>query len=275
MRNPPLTQTTWRPVLEGSKSAISGRSLHSQDSHTPSPRPQRENISSQIVTPEGRQKSGEGVNRSSERRSALERISQLIERVPLLQDGIANSASGRLQEVQIQYIEENPNLHASRGSNIPSSSKTPRAGTLTGQGGITDRSPIRTLSKDRVHDSSRLGPVYTPNSAPREAGNYALLADDLPQLARATEKAKGKASLPPESRKRVTRSSSQKSVAVKKRRVTKVHNSPKRRTPPATPATGQAGRNQGTSTGAQPSTTVYPSARRKGTDFRSDPNPLP
>ncbi|KAF3572710.1 hypothetical protein F2Q69_00058525 [Brassica cretica] len=70
----------------------------------------------QMQLREGNQKSGEGSGHSLERRparerlslpeprSALERLSTPVERVPLLQDGIANEASDRLQEVNIEYL---------------------------------------------------------------------------------------------------------------------------------------------------------------------------
>lgn len=264
-------RTEWRPVSEGAKTLDrSAHSAHSQMSHTPSPRPQRENISSQAGTTDARQNSGNGTP-SAERRSALARLSLPVERVPLLQDGVANTASGRLQEVQIQYLEENLNLLTSGGSNKASTSKTPRTGTSATQGGITDRSPIRTLSEDRVHVSLRLGPVYEPYSDPRAAEQETSLSEDFPLLARTTDK--GKASLPAGTRKRVARSSTQ-GISLKKRRVTK-GNSPKRRTPPATPSAGQATATQGTTTRAQPRTTAFPSSRKKGADFRSGPNPLP
>lgn len=263
-------RTEWRSVLEGSKSDTPGKSVHSQVSHTPSPRPQRETISSQAVSPQvAMHKSGDSSNLSNERRSSLERLSRPVERVPF-QDGIANAASGRLQEVEIQYLEENLNIQASGGNTNPSSSKTPRSGSLMAQEGITDRSPIRSLSEDRVHVSLRLGPVYE-SAALRDFGSEETLSEDIPHLRRPTEK--GKASVA-DSRKRVAKTTNQ-GVSVKKRRVTKGHNSPKRRTPPATPGAGQAKKTQGATSGAQPRTTVFPASKRKGTDFRSAPNPLP
>lgn len=208
-------RTEWRPVAEGTKTLDrSAHSAHSQMSHTPSPRPQRENISSQAGTTDARQKSGNGTP-SAERRSALERLSLPVERVPLLQDGVANTASGRLQEVQIQYLEENLNLLTSGGSNKASTSKTPRTrtGTSATQGGITDRSPIRTLSEDRVHVSLRLGAVFESYSDPRAAEQEISLTEDIPLLARTTDK--GKASLPAGTRKGVARSTTQ-GISLKK-----------------------------------------------------------
>lgn len=98
-------------------------------------------------------------NPSHERRSALKRLSLPKERVPLLQDGVANAESGRLQEVDNQYLEENLTVHLSGGSNLPSSSRNPENTTRDQYDPSQDRFPIRTLSEDRLHVSLRLGPL--------------------------------------------------------------------------------------------------------------------
>ncbi|KAF2531397.1 hypothetical protein F2Q70_00033574 [Brassica cretica] len=100
---------TWRPVAEGSRKGNSDSQGMSQVSHTPSPRPQREEESLQrAITNRENQNSGNGSARSSERRSAHGRLSLPSPRIPLLQDGVANPKSGRLQEVPIQVLEDNP-----------------------------------------------------------------------------------------------------------------------------------------------------------------------
>lgn len=95
-------RTEWRPVANGSQQGGTSKSVHSIASHTPSPRPQREgSCNVNVSTPVLRQTSGGGSVPSQERRSALERLSQPKERVHLLQDGVSNVVSGRLQEVNI------------------------------------------------------------------------------------------------------------------------------------------------------------------------------
>ncbi|KAG5399507.1 hypothetical protein IGI04_014114 [Brassica rapa subsp. trilocularis] len=165
--NPPYdygirTDPHRRPVIAGAKSSTPQRLSHSQATHTPSPRPQREGPSIQLVTPVANQRSEDRGNHSSERRSALERLSHPKVRIPLLHDGFANSASGRLQEVDIQYLEDNLNHQTSGGSCRPSGSKDKRPIGEVDQQGFTDRSPIRSLSEDRIHVSLRLGQVNNP-----------------------------------------------------------------------------------------------------------------
>ncbi|KAF3496450.1 hypothetical protein DY000_02054522 [Brassica cretica] len=219
-------RTEWRPVIAGTKSSTPQRLCHSQATHTPSPRPQREGPSTQLVTPVANQRSEDRGNHSSERRSALERLSQPEVRIPLLQDGVANSASGRLQEVDIQYLEDNLNLQTSGGSCRPSGSKDKRPIGEVDQQGFTERSPIRSLSEDRIHVSLRLGPVNNPEPNLNGTGMMALRSADVPKLVGNAEKGKGKASLPSGSKKRIVRSPTQ-GVNVKKRRITKGQNSPR------------------------------------------------
>lgn len=144
----------------------------SQFSHTPPPRPPREPMIN-----------NQEVESSLDRRSALERISQSVarmllpdgddqniqpaplsqdrlpvlqrialpqanERVPLLHNGVANSDSGRLQEVEVQYMEDTFPLHIlNTSSGNPSSSKPPAKERLS----LPQVSPIRSLSSDRAH----------------------------------------------------------------------------------------------------------------------------
>ncbi|KAH0921311.1 hypothetical protein HID58_021329 [Brassica napus] len=219
----------WRPVAEGLKSTTPARSSYSKVSHTPSPRPQREGISTQAGSAETNNKSVDGSIPSHERRSALERLSLPTERVPLLQDGVANSASGRLQEVDIQYLEDNLPLPQSGGINVASSSKQQRTPIMDQQEGFVDRSPIRTLSEDRIHVSLRLGPMM---SSPVDRNTQGLVEQqalhaDVPRLGATSKKGKGPLQLQPVTKKRTTRSSPQ-GLSVKRRRVTKTQNSPRR-----------------------------------------------
>ncbi|CAN7053601.1 unnamed protein product, partial [Brassica oleracea var. botrytis] len=101
---------TWRPVTMAGNLKTPTQSIQSQVSHTPSPRPLRE-----VMLPPGNataRNTGDHEPHSGERRSALERIlvperlSGQPTRVPLLHNGVANLDSGRLQEMNIQYLED-------------------------------------------------------------------------------------------------------------------------------------------------------------------------
>ncbi|CAH8353509.1 unnamed protein product [Eruca vesicaria subsp. sativa] len=114
-------------------------------------------------------------------------------------DGIANAESGRLQEVNIQLLEEVISPNFPGGSNIPSGSRNPTPHERDQYDPNQNRSPIQTLSEDRLHVSLRLGPILP---APE---------DDMPSLIRS------KSSKPPNSstartqseKKRTLRSSTQ------------------------------------------------------------------
>ncbi|KAF2591202.1 hypothetical protein F2Q70_00041434 [Brassica cretica] len=207
----------WRPIAVSSQSGTSSKRTLTTTSHTPSPRPPRECETPQREkTRPTHQDSGDGTLLSNERRSALDRISQPAERIPLLQDGMANSASGRLQEVDIQYLEDTLPLHASGGSNIPSSSKTPRLSSTGINEGMLDRSPIRSLSEDRLHVSLRLGPLQDSDSGNGKKANK----DHDKSPPTGLRLGKGRQGVHPAARKRILRSPNQ-GAALKKRKVTK------------------------------------------------------
>ncbi|KAG2310252.1 hypothetical protein Bca52824_021809 [Brassica carinata] len=170
------------------------------------------------ATPNSRQKSGEGSIPSMERRSALECISLPTERIPLLQNGAPNAESGRLQEVPIQQLEEILTLPGSGGSVLPSSSRN--SALLNGDhyDPTQDRSPIRSLSEDRLHVSLRVGPLF-----PDE--DEELLA----QRERTNDKRPAGAVRKPALAKKLGSKSPPQGVSVKKRRITKAQNSPRRR----------------------------------------------
>ncbi|KAH0917249.1 hypothetical protein HID58_024909 [Brassica napus] len=223
--NNPPSRSEWRPVAGGSKTGSQSKTVHSLVSHTP--RPQREVMSPQIAaTPRSRQKSDERSVPSHERRSALDRLSLSGDRIPILQDGVANSASGRLQDVNIQYLEENLEINKSGGKDIPSSSRNPGRTATEQYDPSQIRSPIRTLSEDRLHVSLRLGPLLEPDSEEDVAIPLKLkgIRESSPVEMRA---AKNKSSLPV-AKKRVCRSPTQ-GVNVKRRRVTKTQSSPRRK----------------------------------------------
>ncbi|KAG2301147.1 hypothetical protein Bca52824_029798 [Brassica carinata] len=201
----------WRPIASGSRIETSSKSGRSQGSHTPSPRPQREGGSS-LLGSGGRQSSGDNNPTSQDRRSALDRLSLPKERVPLLLDGAANADSGRLQEVDIQYLDETMPLHQSGGSNVPSSSKIPAQERAKEYDASQDRSPIRSLSEDRLHVSLRLGPLHISEEEEEEE-NATLQTSDNRRLKSTIsiglQDRMGKTVNPSPSKKRTVRSSLQ------------------------------------------------------------------
>ncbi|KAH0861643.1 hypothetical protein HID58_089905, partial [Brassica napus] len=153
---------------------------------------------------------------SGERVPAKERLSVHTQRTstPDLRDSL--SGSKRRHEDGEIHMEENV-LPVNNIINItrPSSSTVFESGRL----GPGDRSPIRTLSEDRIHVSLRLGSLGS------ETTSEGTDISDLPDLS----KAEGKKKLTkPQDRKRVARSPVQ-GVSLKKRRVTKSKESPRRK----------------------------------------------
>lgn len=347
---------SWKPVTETANQKTPTRSLQSQVSHTPSPRPQREAIlptsagsakhsedvqmpisgdrrsalerlsaphqssfrtavgqeipttgelsEAQLQHSEERRSalnrlstplppaghldalqtdlttmgrpSGTQVLGSGDRRPALERLSGQPSRVPLLHNGVANVDSGRLQEVNIQYLEDSiPPI--SGGFQLGTSSRAPAFNFGTIQEAFQGSSPIRSLSEDRIHVALRLGPVIT-ESAEESGDDPVMPASQRPMRSarialKAAKAAKtaGKKKLSnqtanPETRKRVTLSPLQ-GVSLKKRRVTK--NSPVRR------ITGSGTHTTTALRGKRPSTTINPATIKRGTDFRTVPGSLP
>lgn len=286
----PTAKTFWRPVSEegSGRQAPSGRQTHSvqsQVSHTPSPRTQREPMTAargalinsphtpkETSVPSGERRSalerisgtsnrtplplGETSTPAGERRSALERISGEPDRVPLLRNGVANSDSGRLQEVNIQYLEDALPYKTPPGSMVPSTSKAAVAGSSNSQA-ARGESPIRTLSEDRAHVSLRLGalpPLPIHNSPP-------------PSFSKAAGKQKAPRAPP---RKRVQSSPVQGVSLTPRRRVTKAKGSPKRKIPATTKAKGKA-----PAKGDRPATTLIPAITKKRADFRTAAPSLP
>lgn len=149
----------------------------SQTSKTPSPRPPREHIQ---ITPQeklaGSQERISALQRLSgstpqDRTSALQRLSGSASRVPLLVNGVANSDSGRLQEVEIQYLEDNLQNNLAGSSGKASSSRAPAHERLS----LPQSSPIRTLSEDRRHITITMD---VPNQM--EGSGQSLRMEDQP-----------------------------------------------------------------------------------------------
>ncbi|KAL0794299.1 hypothetical protein Bca101_065676 [Brassica carinata] len=141
--NRSTSRNEWRPIQTNSQTGTNSRTSPAQVSHTPSPKPPREGTS--LHTPVSNQSLNGGSLLSSERRSALDRLSLPKERTPPTRR-VPNAESGRLQDVDIQYLEENLTVHLSGGSNVPSSSRHQERETPNPYDPAQDRSPIRTLS---------------------------------------------------------------------------------------------------------------------------------
>lgn len=156
---------------------------------------------------------------SEERRSAKERLSVQTKRTGNVDMRETNSDSRNLQDVELQYLElPEPPVPNSTIITRPSSSNVFDAGRL----GPCDRSPIRTLSEDRIHVSLRLGTLISDS----DSGDWELENQtDVPLLSKAEGKKKLEKA---QGRKRSSRSLVQ-SVAGKKRRVTKPPTPPRRK----------------------------------------------
>ncbi|KAL0798136.1 hypothetical protein Bca101_053310 [Brassica carinata] len=256
-------RSEWRPVA--SKSGGHSKEALSLVSHTPSPRPHREGGSSILGgISASRQVSGGGSVPSQERRSALHRLSLSSERIPILQDGRPNEESGRLQDAPTQVLEQN-----NGNKSVPSSSRNLVSAAGTPYDISQDRSPIRTLSEDRVHVSLRLGPLFT--SEDDDSLNLRL-PTNVPKASSRSTAGRNSENAATASRKRSQRSSGQ-GTPVKKRRTTKVIPSPRRRQGKEVGSkTMDTSKEAGT---AQPKIPQIPATKKKGTDFRSAPKPLP
>ena len=194
----------------------------------------------------------------------MERLSGVPDRVPLLHNGIANSDSGRLQDVNIQYLEDAPPYQTPPELLRASTSKAAAAGSAQEQSQIQTRkqaaredSPIRTLSEDRAHVSLRLGPMPPLTGA----------TSPEPTLSKAAGKRVTRA--PPNSR---VQGSPAKGVPVNKRKVTKAKSSPKRKLGVVSKAKGKG---KALAPGARPATTLIPAITKKRVDFQTAPPSLP
>ena len=270
--NPPV-KNVWRHVSGDRENGRHSNSVQSQVSHTPSPLPPRERITSPNITPQGtprpageksatpsarrsaleRLSDGDTNASTGERRSALARISTPPTRVPLLHNGVANSESGRLQEVDIQYLEEMFPYQTPEAPSIPSSSRLPPSGERV-NAGMLERSPIRTLSEDRAHVSLRLGPL--PPSVSPPSTRMTLRGTGKKKIAKTPAK------------KRTIRSPVQ-GISLNKRRVTKAQSSPKRKLILDSKAEGKG------KASSQPAAVLIPAITKEKADFRTAPDSLP
>lgn len=211
---------------------------------------------------------------SQERLPATERLSTQTQRISPLERLEVNAASERVLVVDNQTREE---PHSPRNNMIitrPSSSNVFGSGRL----GPGERSPIRTLSDDRIHVSLRLGPLLSDKE------EEDAQQDDLPLLSKAAGKRKADGEKPT---KKTSRSLTQ-GVAVKRRRTTKAQNSPRRasprknsprRNPPRRKLMADAivagGGLSGVSRSTPKGPKIIPPIVKKGKDFHPPPPSLP
>ncbi|KAG2332792.1 hypothetical protein Bca52824_003972 [Brassica carinata] len=218
------------------KGSLTHSQTQSQVSHTPPPRPPREGIAGSLEDGDGTD-THEGPS-SQTRISALQRLAPppLSERTPLLQNGEPNSESGRLQEVEIHFLEENFPNHILNTAEVSSSSKLPVKERLS----LPQDSPIRTLSEDRRHLTASCLVIHSPvaTEEPVQEGQHNTRSATKRKSAAAKASGKRKASDNPTSRKKVVRSPLH-GVSLKKRRVSKAQNSPRRKLYDESPAPGE------------------------------------
>ncbi|KAG2290425.1 hypothetical protein Bca52824_050029 [Brassica carinata] len=158
-------------------------------------RSRRNNIADHLSDPLGSN------SKSEERICAKDRLSVHTQRTSLNERSESNSNSKHIHNVELQEVDENMHLPVINSITRPSSSNVFDSGRL----GPSERSPIRTLSEDRIHVSLRLGPLLQTETEERKrkVGNSQTL-------------------------RKVGNSPAQ-GHAIKKQRVTKVHPSPKRK----------------------------------------------
>lgn len=223
-----------------------------------------------------------------ERVPALQRITPPVTtRVPILRNGAANSDSGRLQDVEVYYLEDTFPMHILNTPGGPSSSRLPAKERLS----LPQISPIRSLSTDRRHQATCIIIRSPADEVIQENNDPPQLAPPAKPSKTTKAKAAGKrkateqsADLPP-TKKRVVRSPLQ-GVSLKKRRIAKVHNSPRSKpvdanarseanvaesVPPPGTRAGTRARNQQRD---NPPVNLIPALTRRGTDFRTVPNTL-
>lgn len=202
---------------------------------------------------------------SEERTSAKERLSVHTRRTSRsMQEVSSSSQSKHLQDVEVRYLEDTPIPEAAGILNHPSSSNVFASGRL----GPCERSPIRTLSEDRIHVSLRLGPLISESESGEQDEDSQQT--DLPLLSKAAGK---RVMDKPHSRKK-TGLNPTSGIIVKRRRVTKTHSSPRRKL--LMDAIGTGGRSK---TGSARNTStipkLIPAMVKKGKDFQPLPKPLP
>ncbi|KAJ4875032.1 zf-CCHC_4 domain-containing protein [Raphanus sativus] len=188
------------------------REAHSKSSQSPATAPRdqhkRTSISSRLSDPRERQASGE------DRISAKERLSVHTQRTS------RSALEVQQNEPVIQPLSESRNMEVAIPPRFCDSITRPSSSNIfeTGRLGPGERSPIRTLSEDRIHVSLRLGPLLSDNTEETEESN------DQP-IHPAQSKAEGKKI----ARRRTVRNSPKSGVSMKRKRTTKAQSSPRRK----------------------------------------------
>ncbi|KAF3520341.1 hypothetical protein DY000_02062813 [Brassica cretica] len=134
----------------------------------------------------------------------------------LLQRGASILESGRLQDVEIQYLEDNLPSGANEVNSVPSSSRGPIQNRLS----LPQLSPIRSLSEDRRHVFERLGDTINLVGNADEDGEIPVEVNPV---------------APPLQVDRSTAGSRAASKAAGKRIATEQATTTKKRAPPAPP----------------------------------------
>lgn len=255
--NSPHSHTREPPVLpsktQKSPARISNSHSHQSPAADATTPQRRSNLASRLSDPR------EPNTGSEERISARDRLSVHTQRTSQNAKGNSIGSSRQLHEVEIQDFEENLILPITKSITRPSCSTVFDSGRL----GPCERSPIRTLSEDRIHVSLRLGPLI--QSEGDESDSQIL---ELNTLSKAAGKKKMVAS---QSRKR---GSPAQGTAVKRRRVTKAHPSPKRKLMMDAITTGGKVA-PATNRRTAPACKIIPPVVKKKKDFHHVPASLP
>ncbi|KAL0796321.1 hypothetical protein Bca101_067698 [Brassica carinata] len=151
---------------------------------------------------------GSGSHQSADRPSAKERLSLPSNGKPRLVTQGNSTGSIRLQDIEIQYLEEI--METPRPDNTRASGSKPFGTTRNSP--LDEASPIRSLSEDRRHVSTRLGPL--PTSSPLDRPPQSRLTDKPVIVTRSVAKRKAGN---PQIQKRYSSSPLQ-GISLKKRR---------------------------------------------------------
>ncbi|KAL0722453.1 hypothetical protein Bca4012_037052 [Brassica carinata] len=210
------------------KGSLTQSQTQSQVSHTPPPRPPREGIAGSLE-----------VTSSTERRSALERLA-LSNKQLLLQDGDGTDThEGPSSQTRISALQRLAPPPLSERTPLVQNGE-PNSESVKERLSLPQDSPIRTLSEDRRHLTASCLVIHSPvaTEEPVQEGQHNTRSATKRKSAAAKASGKRKASDNPTSRKKVVRSPLH-GVSLKKRRVSKAQNSPRRKLYDESPAPGE------------------------------------
>lgn len=211
------------------------------------------NMATRLSSPRGSRVSSEERLSAKIRLSVQTRRTSNVEAIdlPLHHDQADQNAEDSLQPLALYSITR------------PSSSNVFEYGRL----GPCERSPIRTLSEDRLHVSLRIGPLNGDGTEESDDSAGLHLHDVV--SAKAAGKRIASTSL---GMKRVARSPNQ-GIPLKRRRTTKIHSSPRRKLMLDAITTG--GRRGKKTIAAKSTAAIIPAMVRKEKDFHPLQKPLP